>query len=232
MTWTAGQWYYVEAKVTLSDTVGVVNVRVNGTTMLNLTGQDTKDNTGTKSVFDRVYLPRGNSGYGTGVLYVDDLYILNGSGAVRNDFLGPIKIYTVRPNGNGNSSQWTGSDGDSTDNFNRVYDGPSWEAAQFNTYVQASTAALRDEYAVGDLAPATGTIHGVRVTANAWRTDTPAKSLKLGVRSGTTSDFSASAAALDQITYAYSRVMEQNPVGPDDWTISTVNSVQIGIESA
>ena len=48
-------WYYIELQVVLSDTVGVVNLTIDGTSRLALTSQDTK-NAGTKTVFDTMSL--------------------------------------------------------------------------------------------------------------------------------------------------------------------------------
>ena len=51
--WAApGEWAYVECKVTISDTVGAVEVRLYGTTILSLTNVDTRN--GATTNMDRV----------------------------------------------------------------------------------------------------------------------------------------------------------------------------------
>lgn len=72
----ANTWNYLEVRTTLSDTVGTVDIRLNGTSVLSLTAQDTK-NAGTATVYDTVRV----TGPGSGSNRFDDLYILTGSGA-------------------------------------------------------------------------------------------------------------------------------------------------------
>jgi hypothetical protein len=66
-------WYYIEASVKLSDTVGTVNIKVNGTSVASAGPVDTK-NAGTKTVFDQFQIHGMGS---TGVFLVDDVYIRN-----------------------------------------------------------------------------------------------------------------------------------------------------------
>jgi hypothetical protein len=70
-------WYYLEAQIKLSDTVGTVDVRLNGVSVMSGSGLDTR-NAGTDPTFDMLSLtnvagPSPNSRY-------DDLYISAGSG--------------------------------------------------------------------------------------------------------------------------------------------------------
>ena len=68
-------WVYVEVQATLSDTNGLVAIRVNGTQQLRLAGIDTK-NAGTKTVFDALLL----AGLAGGVTNQwDDMYIIAGT---------------------------------------------------------------------------------------------------------------------------------------------------------
>lgn len=83
---TAAIWYYIELQVKLHDTLGTVEVRVNGTPVIATTGQDTKSG-GTKTVFDTVRLvPQG---FNSSIVRFDDLYVTTGAGA---PFKGSITI--------------------------------------------------------------------------------------------------------------------------------------------
>lgn len=73
-------WNFVELQVTLSDTVGAVTLRLNGTVIASGTGLDTK-NVGTKVVYDTVELAGGGAGNTT---TFDDLYIKTGAGETFN----------------------------------------------------------------------------------------------------------------------------------------------------
>ena len=65
-------WAYVEASMLLSDTVGTVEIRVNGAQVVSAINQDTKS-AGTATVLDTIRLASG-SGLS---LIVDDIYIRN-----------------------------------------------------------------------------------------------------------------------------------------------------------
>ena len=81
-------WHYIEVQASLSDTVGTVEVRVNGVTKIGpLSTQDTK-NFGTKTVFDTVRI-MGATGSTT---QYDDLYVRTGS----EPFLGDITVAAGR----------------------------------------------------------------------------------------------------------------------------------------
>jgi hypothetical protein len=76
---SANIWYYIEIQFKLGDSPnGYVKVRVNGNTVIDESGLDTK-NAGTKTVYDTVRLltPSASSG---GINHYDDMYISTGSG--------------------------------------------------------------------------------------------------------------------------------------------------------
>lgn len=217
----AGTFYYVEAKVTLSDTVGVVTVKVNNAVVLNLTGIDTK-NAGTKTVLDSVALGYMNNTTST----YDDIVLLNGAGSVNNDFIGDVAIETLYPNGNGSSSQFVGSDGNSTDNYLLVNETPPVTTS----YVGSGTSGNKDLYTLDDLVRASGSIPGLIITALAADSDAVARNMKIDVKSGATTSAGADNALTTSYT-AYRRPLDQNPVGAVAWTISSVNALEVGVEA-
>lgn len=99
---TPGLWYYIEFKVTLNDTAGAVDVRINGVNKLSLSAIDTK-NAGTATVFNHMKINLHTNGTDKG----DDLYVCNGAGSTNNTFLGDVRIESLIPNADGNYSQWT-----------------------------------------------------------------------------------------------------------------------------
>ena len=219
-TLVAGQWYYLELKVTLSDASGVVELKVNGAADITLSGQDTK-NAGTKTVFDNIIV--GNSGASTDYIY-DDLYLCNAAGSVNNTFLGDTRVRCLLPNGNGNSSQLLGSDGNSTDNYLLVDEAVPSTA----DYVGSATLDQKDTYTFNDLPDASGTIHGVQVAALATKTDAAARNLAIVTRSGGT-DYDGSDVALALGTNAYVRqVRETDPATAAAWSIAGVNAAEFG----
>lgn len=222
-------WMYLEFKATLHDTTGSFTLRKDGATLLSGTGVDTK-NGGTKTVFDSIKL-RGTSGNadssGAGI-YVDDLYLLNGAGSTNNDLLGDVTIETLYPSGNGNYSQFVGSDADSTNNYQLVDEAGSPSTAD---YVGSPTDGNKDTYAYSNLTHSTGSVYGVAIRSYAAKSDAGAKSISNVVRSGGT-DSVQTAQALSTSYGTISNLLEQNPVGATSWTIASVNAAEFGVQAA
>jgi hypothetical protein len=220
-------WYYLEAKVTLSDTVGEATVRVNGVNAVNLTGIDTK-NGGTKTVIDSVTVARSKATNGTLAASTDDIYIVNGAGSSPlNDFLGSVAIYPVRPNATGSANQWTNSTATAASTNWSFTDDQS-----MTDYVQSSTSAQRDLYATTDLPVSVGTVPGVKMRSLVQNTDATLRQVKLGIKSGATVDMDAGQAIGAGTAQTNVRLMKANPVTSLAWTVADVNAMEMGVEVA
>lgn len=215
------QWYYIELKATLHDTTGAIEVRVNGQTMYQASNIDTK-NGGTKTVFDSVSV---SSGTYNGTSHMDDLYVCNGAGSTNNSFLGDLAIETVYPDGNGNSSQFVGSDGNSVDNYQLVD-----EAAPSTTdYVVGATVGNKDTYTFGSMVRTTGPIAGVMVSSYANKTDAGARTIRNIARSGG-SEVQGAQTGLATTWVPISSTYNTDPNGGGAWTIASVNAAEFGVE--
>ncbi len=74
---------------------------------------------------------------------VDDIAINDSSGSFQNSWAGEGEIIHLYPNGNGDNSAWTGSDGNSTDNYLLVDEFPPNDATD---YVESNTSGQIDDY--------------------------------------------------------------------------------------
>jgi hypothetical protein len=221
-------WGYWEIKCVLSDTVGEVHVRYNGSPVLDLTGVDTK-NAGTKTIIDSVTYPQG-SGFSNPAMNIDDFYLLTGTGTP-NDFLGDCKVSTLYPNGDGSFSQLLGSDGDQVSNFALVNE---VGAPVVSSYVESATPGQRDFYQMQDLAlVANATILGVQVTGWCSNADGGAgRSAVLGVRQGVSEALSANQALTGATFLAARGVFAVDPGTGVAWNQAGVNSAQAGVQVA
>jgi hypothetical protein len=195
-------------------------VKINDTTYVSLTNVDTK-NGGSEATFDAVSLVAA----GTGEMRIDDVYVTNGAGAVNTGFLGDIAVETLFPDGNGSSSQWVGSDGNSVDNYLLVEE----PTPSTTDYVQSNVAGNRDLYASSSLVRAAGTIYGVQTTAYAQSSDSGPVSLNNLAKSGATVGVGP-ARALVTTWLPKSSVFELNPDTAAAWTVSEVNGAEFGME--
>lgn len=213
------QWYYIEIKVTISDTVGVAVVRVNGVLDINLSSQDTRN--GATGIIDTVEFEDHVAG-----VYIDDFYVADTSGgAPQNDFLGDIRVEALYPNANGNTSNLVGSDGNSTDNYLLVDEAaPNGDT----DYVESSTVGDKDTYNYGALTPTSGTVFGVQIVPYARKTDAGVRSIKSVARHSAT-EVDGPEKTLNT-TYIYLPDVRETKPGGGAWSISDVNGAEFGVK--
>jgi hypothetical protein len=221
-----GSFVHLQIRVKIHDTTGTLTVKVNDLTEITLTGLDTR-NGGATGLLDTLYLFCGQITFeGAWTMYHDDLYILDVLGTENNDFLGDCKVETLYPNGNGNSSQFDGSDGNTTDNYLLVDETvPNSDT----DYVESADAGDKDTYAYGNLTTLSGTVFAVQPVPFAKKNDAgPARSIVSVARlSGTETD---SAVKTLSTSYAYFPDIRATKPGGGQWTIADVNSAEFGVK--
>lgn len=207
-------WHYVEVEITISDTVGVFKVYVDGTLVINLTAQDTRN--GTPTTVDTIRLGKHNGVSGSGIFQIDDLYVTDTATK-----LGERRIETLYPTSD--VAQGWGRSSGST-NYTLV------DEAQVNgdtDYVQASVVGDVDTYGLGDLSSTPTTIDAVQVIGYGLKTDAAARSIALQVKSGaTTSD--GSNYTLTSTYGRFTRLLTTDPNTAAAWTATNVNALQGG----
>ncbi len=212
-------WNYIEVSCTISDTVGEVHVRLNGSTTdeASYTG-DTK-NGGAATSIDRLY-------FNIDRCRMADMYVLDGTGsAPLNAFLGDITVRTLTPNGNGTYSQLTNSAGNSTNNYTYVDEHPYAGA----DYVGSATIGQKDTYAISDLPAGVSTVYAMQVTGVMAKSDATLAQARYVVRSGG-SDYGGTSRALSTSYVTYSDVFTTDPATGVAWTPAGINAVETGME--
>lgn len=210
-------WVYIEYKVTINNSTGVFVVRLNGATEINLSSQDTQNTANATADTFELRPPD------TFAVTFDDFYACDGTGAVNNDFLGDVRVESRLPNGNGNSSVFVGSDGNSTDNYLLVDEStPNGDT----DYVQGTSVGDKDTYAFQDATPTSGAVHAVQAIPYARKTDAGSRSICSVARlSGTESD---GANHTLSVSYQYHRHIFETKPGGGAWSISDFNSSEFG----
>ena len=215
-----GEWVYLEVKATIDDTVGSVEVRAYGSSLLSLSGIDTR-NADIAGVA-QIHLGH-NTGAATSVLSFDDWYICDTTGSINNTFLATttnnIRIFDVAPNAAGDSTQFTPNTGT---NFAAA---ASWD--DDTTYVADSTVGHRDLYNLADTPSGAANIAGVMVSYRARKDDATARSLALGLKSGGTI-FDQTAVGLTNAYVTTNQMFESDPATSAPWTKTAVDALQLG----
>ena len=157
--------------------------------------------------------------------YFDDLYFLDATGSVNNDFLGNMRVSTLRPNASGDITQFTP---DSGSNYARVNE------SQYDTtsYVQTTVSTNEDLYNYDDLSVIATNIKGIQISTVAELTDANSYSLYTHCKSNGT-DNSDTGQGLTANSYTLkTRMLEGDPGNANAaWTQTTVNAAQFGIEA-
>ncbi len=221
-SFVVGVNHHFEIKVLIDDAVGTVEIRIDGTIVLNLTGEDTR-NGGAVGTIDNIIMG-ANSG---SPLDIDNLIIMDDQGGLNDDFVGDTVIEARVPDGNGNYSQWDGSDGNQVDNYLQVDEGPPHDGD--TTYNNAQVVAEKDTYTVTDLVATTGSVLAVQGEIIA-RHEGAGGTLRQMLRRSSTDKFGSAVTPGSGYTY-HSELWEEDPnAGPGAWTIANVNASEFGFD--
>lgn len=101
---TANGWNHLEAKIVVDDTTGAVEVRLNGVTVLNLSGINT-DPTAAGEVSQYSSCNQFNR-LTDGSWYIEDVIAWDDSGSSNNDFIGDKKVFTDFPDADTADVDW------------------------------------------------------------------------------------------------------------------------------
>lgn len=213
----SGNWVYAEVKVIIHPTIGSVEVRVQGVTVLLLNNVNTSASGTTVANMMRF----NDSNNGSSQLYLDDIYICNGSGIINNSFLGDIRVDTLYPTGVGTTTQWTPGAGS---NYAQVN---SATPDDDTTYVESSTSGNKDTYQMGNLAGTPNYIQGVQVVQLSKKTDAGFKNMQNVLRIGG-ADYLLGSSYLNDYYY-YSLDMEElSPATTGAFTLTEINALEAG----
>lgn len=199
---TANAWNHIEAKVKIDNSTGTVEVRVNGVTVLNLTGQDTQASGLAESSQVRVEV----TGAGVTGFYIDDIIAWDTTTSFNNDFVGDRKVITDFPDADTADVAWTRSTGSS--NFGVIDENPPNDDTD---YLTTSTLNAKAGVTWPDLPTEVTNVAAVIFTHRSKKTDAGDANIQLTLGSGGGS----SAVGTDRpITTAYTLYWDVFQVDP------------------
>lgn len=217
-----GTYVYVEMKAVIHDTTGSVEVRVNGVTVINVTGVDTR-NGGVPAV-TQVLIGNGRGNANNYDIRQDDVYVCDGTGSLNNGFLGDSRVAALYPTGAGTTTQWTPSAGS---NWQNVDEAPPDEDTTYNS---ETTAGEIDLYAMANLPSTAGSVAGIKEVAYHRKDDAGARTLRHVLRTGATNYEGADIAVADGYTYAGTVLRELNPNTGVAWTGTDIDGLEAGVK--
>jgi hypothetical protein len=219
-------WAYIEVhwKADTDGTNGIIEVRFDGNVVFRYDGDTTR---WSQTISSLEWKAENWS-----ASQVDDFYYLDmvdataTQGRAFNDYLGPIRIEALRPVGTGDSSGWTGSDGNSVDNYQLVDDPDQPDTAD---YVEALESGQRDLYHFAD--PSfLGKVLAIDVLSHCQAPDGGAPKIKSVVKAGT-GEIEVGAGTVPAVEWATrtDTIHTLDPLG-EAWTTAKVAAAQFGIE--
>jgi len=222
------RWSYVEVRVVFSNTVGVIECRINGVEVINVTGLDTLEGTSTDIDTVRMYGGESTSASNPDNMWLfDDVYIVETNGSDAVSYLGPVKVEAIYPTAEGSIINFTPSTG--SDNSALVDEDPRNDDTDYNS--SADTPSNKDLLGAGNLSVITGGIIGVSVS-NDCKLDAAGS---IGIQSIVfenavqgTGDIEEVSSTSDYITVTH--IFENNPDTGVAWSVAQVNAVEIGYE--
>ena len=220
-------WHYVEMKCECIAS-GAYEVRVNGVSVFSGTGAALNDSGLTGADTFSFHFP---DTFLSTRFFLDDLYVLDGSGATANDFIGPQTIEGILVTANGAVNNWT-NDG-TGDNYTSVDDPTSsHDESGAGGTVSSGTLAQEDLYTMSDLASLTGSITAVQFNVRAAVASVGTRNILFKAKTGANASASAGSSPVsDTVFQNIHKIMETNPSTASGWTISDVNDTQLGVET-
>jgi len=217
-------WYTLSGRIVPhASSGGTVQLYLNGTSILNVTGATTSNGLGTARAMS-VYRPV----FANANIWLDDVVLLDqttGLGSTASTVLaGPMKVEAALVPTGDSTANWTHSTGSS--NFGVVDELP-WSASD---YVSTTAFGTRDIYNMTDRS-ATNIIRAVQAAVMAENPDAGTANLKVGIKSSSSESQSAAAALTSTAAYLY-QICETDPATSSTWTNAGLNAAQLTIEAA
>lgn len=217
---TLGVWYWVAVKIVISNTVGVVQTKVDNVDDINLTGADTCANANEYAdQFDWF------NQSGAANIWIDNWHLYNGADAAPWNAISTVerRVYFFMPNADGTPVDWTASAGADWQCIDEIP--PNGDT----DYIKSSTVG---NITVVDKANVSGiaTINFVQVMAGARRDDAVARGFKIVAKDvGGTYAKSSEYALTASYTY-YLMGWLQDPVAVSAWTPTNFDAYTFGVE--
>jgi hypothetical protein len=220
---SAATYFYVEFMAKIHSSTGTFDVYLNGAATADVTGTGQNTQATGNATADTFRICRIAAAGAVGPT-VDDSFYLSGSTAPPR--WGDVRAEFIKPNGNGNSSQWLGSDGNSTDNYLLVDESTPNDDTD---YLSSSTVNDLDLFTYTDVTPTTGTVVCVAVNMWARKDDAGVRTIAPATREGGTTSIGTNV----NLTTTYDRYRqfyETNPRTAAAYTISEINGSEWGVK--
>lgn len=216
------KWNHIQLKIVFGGS-GSFELKVNDVTLITDTSVATSKAGSTSCDFVTLHGLKGGDTSASTHLY-DDWYICDTTGSNNNDFMGAVKIETLLPDAAGDSSDFTPSAGSNYQNVDEV-------PIDTTTYNESlATTGNKDLFNIDSLSAISGNVKGVQVTSYAISTEGQVITVEGLVKSSITENNAGTFYIGSDIYQPFSAVWETDPTLGGSWSVSNINTLQIGYE--
>lgn len=213
----------LELKVTIHNTTGQVELRVNGgvefATAANLNTRSSANNF--INALSVGCMPI--SGFALVAPIVDHVILMDTTGSVNNDFIGPVDVSTLRPSADGNYTDWTANTGTRWEAVNQA------ESDGDTTYLTSETVGDKVSFVMTDLPAGVTNVYGVYPFNKIRREQGTTRAIEFFFRSSGTDENGTDKYVGPN--YAFRNdVFSQSPFTSVAWTPAEVNGLELGME--
>ena len=217
---TANTYQHIECQILFSQTVGTIEVRVNGVTVLSLSGQDT---CASALVEASQVAFAGGTGSGSNC-YLDDIYAYDNTGSYNNTWIGDRRVLTLFPNANTATADWTAVGAatgyECIDEANPNDD---------TDYINATASGKISQFGLQNTPAGVSAISGVVMVERSRKTEAGIGNTKMSIVSGASTTAGADKPLTEVYTYRQD-VFETDPATAAPFTPSGVDSLQFKVE--
>lgn len=223
----AEAYQHIETLVTIGGS-GSVEVRVNGVTVVSLTGVNTNPQ-GTDEC-SQVALIAGNNTGATShnvTTDIDDYFVYDDTGSFNNDFIGDRRVLTLFPNGDTAQADWsvTGA----VNGFEAIDEADPDDDTTYISTGSGGSPGPVSEFDLDDLPTGVSAVSALVIVNRSKKTDAGDANTQLSIISGASEANGADRPITEAYTY-YHDVIETDPATGAPFTPSAVDAAQLKIE--
>jgi len=211
----------IELKVTFHNTTGIVGLRVNGVTEIDLTNQNTRASS--NNVANQIRIGRSSSSQAARPFF-KHFILMDTAGSVMNDFIGPVDVTSLRPNADGEYDDWTANTGTRFAAVNQAV------TDNDTTFVSSSTPGDQVTFQLGNLPSGVTDVFAVFPQMQIRREQGTTRICKFLMRSGIDDELGTKELAIGP-TYAFRQeAITTSPFTTNAWDVAEVNGLELGVE--
>ena len=219
----ASAYQHIEAVVFFSDTVGTVEVRVNGVTVLSLSGIDTVYTANVEA--SQAYIGGNIPGESLNNpdMYIDDVFCYDNTSSYNHTFIGDRRVLTLFPNANTATADWTAV-GTATG-----YECIDEASPNDDTdYITAATTGLVSQFGLQNLPGGISVVNAVVMVERARKTEAGVANTQVSIVSGASTSNGADKPLTEVYTYRQD-VFQTDPASAAPFTPAEVDALQFKV---